>query len=178
MNLASLKHSMSIKNHNDVANCDFTIPSLSVCWKTYIQSNFSWFFFQLLVLQVSFISAFLLINPFNFLQFYWLLFLILRFSDKLCIRAESPFLFALRTVCLMLPKLQYAIFQISTMICLLFSHQIFYIQVTLTNSGTKIIMRLNYRPGKCLTGRNVPQILHFTKNFPKTEKGNLFFWMW
>ena len=29
------------KNHNNVINCDFAIPPLSGCWKSFIRSNFS-----------------------------------------------------------------------------------------------------------------------------------------
>ena len=29
------------KNHNNVVNCDFAIPPLSDCWKSFIRSNFS-----------------------------------------------------------------------------------------------------------------------------------------
>ena len=50
------------KNHNNVVNCNFVIPLLSDCWKFYIKSSFSWFFFLFRVLQTSFSFVFLLVN--------------------------------------------------------------------------------------------------------------------
>ena len=77
------------KYHIIIANYDFANPSLSQCWKTYIKFNFFWFFFQFQVSQISFIYIFLLINPFNFLKFYWLILFILGSYDKLHIKALS-----------------------------------------------------------------------------------------
>ena len=73
------------KNHNHVINYDFAISPSSD------KFSFYWFSFQFQVLQVSFPSIFLLVNPFEFLQFYWLLLFTLGSSDKLyTIRAEFP----------------------------------------------------------------------------------------
>ena len=94
--------------------CDFAILPVSNCWKTYISSNVSCSFFQFLVLQVPFPSVSLLVNPFNFLQFYSFLFFTLESSNFLYVSAEFSifFFFALKTVCLMLPKLLHTIFLI------------------------------------------------------------------
>ena len=49
------------ENHNNVVNYDFAIPPLSDCWKSFIRSNFSWFFS--LTLQISHYPNFLLVYP-------------------------------------------------------------------------------------------------------------------
>ena len=85
--LTSLKHSISTKNII-LLTIIFAISFLSNCWKIYIKYNFLWFFLQFQILLVSFPSVFLLVNPLNFLQFYWFLLFSLGSFGKLHARTE------------------------------------------------------------------------------------------
>ena len=97
------------KNHNNVVNCNIVFPYLSDFWKTYIKSNFSWFFFHFHSLQLSFLFFLLLVNFFNFLQFYWLQLFTLGSFAKLHERIEIVLSLIFQNS-MMLSKLQYVIF--------------------------------------------------------------------
>ena len=86
------------------------LPTVRLCSK----ANISWFFVHFYVSQASFLSVFLLVSLFNFLQTYWLLFFTLESSCYLHIRTEFLiFLCGLNAKsyrnCLVLLKLQQAV---------------------------------------------------------------------